>query len=77
MGQGEEQQTIKLKSSITKGASAENPFGSFTFNYNFYEPPESNDALGAGEIKTIGTHLTAILLHQLMLLKRIHSMLME
>lgn len=53
MGQGDEQQTIKFKSSITKGASAENPFGSFTFNYNFYESPESNEALGGGEIKTI------------------------
>ncbi|HTF94893.1 MAG TPA: hypothetical protein VL995_02070 [Cellvibrio sp.] len=53
MGQGEEQEAIKFKSSISKGASAENPFGSFTFNYNFYASIESNEALGGGEIKTI------------------------
>ncbi|PUA28436.1 MAG: hypothetical protein B0W54_18485 [Cellvibrio sp. 79] len=53
MGQGDEQQTIKFKSSITKGASIENPFGIFTFNYNFYASPDSNEALGGGEIKTI------------------------
>ncbi|RYY77379.1 MAG: hypothetical protein EOO52_05500 [Gammaproteobacteria bacterium] len=53
MGEGEEQQSIKFKSYITKGASKENPFGSFTFNYNFYENIESTEALGGGEIKTI------------------------
>lgn len=53
MGEGDEQQTIKFKSSITEGASAENPFGSFTFNYNFYASVESTEALGGGEIKTI------------------------
>ncbi|RYE55640.1 MAG: hypothetical protein EOP48_09785, partial [Sphingobacteriales bacterium] len=53
MGDPEEQQTIKFKSSIMKGASAENPFGSFTFNYNFYSSVESTEALGGGEIKTI------------------------
>lgn len=53
MGGGDEQQTIKFKSSITKGASAENPFGSFTFNYNFFESVTSNIPLGGGEIKTI------------------------
>lgn len=55
MGSGDDQQTIKFKSSITKGASAENPFGSFTFNYNFYESITSNVDLGGGEIKTIAT----------------------
>ena len=53
MGEGEDQQTIKFKSYISKGASAENPFGSFTFNYNFYSSVESTEALGGGEIKTI------------------------
>lgn len=53
MGSGDEQQTIKFKSSITEGASAENPFGSFTFNYNFFESITSNIPLGGGEIKTI------------------------
>lgn len=52
-GDGDEQQAIKFKSSISKGASAENPFGSFTFNYNFYESITSTEALGGGEIKTI------------------------
>ena len=50
---GDEQQSIKFKSSISKGASAENPFGSFTFNYNFYETIDSTDAIGGGEIQTI------------------------
>ncbi len=53
MGDGDEQQSIKFKSHISKGASKENPFGSFTFNYNFYENIESTEALGGGEIKTI------------------------
>ena len=53
MGTGDEQQSIKFKSYITKGASKDNPFGSFTFNYNFYESIESTDAMGGGEIKTI------------------------
>jgi hypothetical protein len=53
MGTGDEQQSIKFKSYITKGASKDNPFGSFTFNYNFYESIESTEALGGGEIKTI------------------------
>ncbi|RYY04664.1 MAG: hypothetical protein EOO53_02330 [Gammaproteobacteria bacterium] len=53
MGQGDDVQSIKFKSFISKGASAENPFGSFTFNYNFYETIDSNIALGGGEIKTI------------------------
>lgn len=55
MGEGEDTQTIKFKSSIKKGASAENPFGSFTFNYNFFATINSTEALGGGEIKTIET----------------------
>ena len=50
---GDEQQSIKFKSYISKGASKENPFGSFTFNYNFYESIDSTEELGGGEIKTI------------------------
>lgn len=53
MGQGEEQQTIRFKSAIKKGASAENPFGSFTFNYNFFSDIESTTPMGGGEIKTV------------------------
>jgi len=53
MGSGDDQQSIKFKSSITEGASTANPFGSFTFNYNFFESISSNIPLGGGEIKTI------------------------
>ncbi len=52
-GGGGESQSIKLKSVINKGASEENPFGSFTFNFAMYDSFASGQSMGGGEIKTV------------------------
>jgi hypothetical protein len=44
---------IKLKSVISLGASTENPFGSFTFNYAMFDSFTSGQSMGGGEIKTV------------------------
>lgn len=54
-GGGDEggEQAIKFKAVISGGASDEDPFGQFTFNYGFYENISDDTALGGGEVKTI------------------------
>lgn len=49
----EEQEAIKFKAMIYEGANENNPFGRFTFNYDFYESIDGNTANGGGEVKTI------------------------
>lgn len=46
-------EAIKFKAVIAAGADEENPFGSFTFNYNFFPDIDSTEANGGGEIKTV------------------------
>jgi hypothetical protein len=54
MGGGEdESQSIRFKSVISKGASEENPFGSFTFNFAMFDSFTSGISQGGGEIKTV------------------------
>lgn len=54
MGGGEDgTQAIKFKAVISKGASATNPFGSFTFNYAMFDSFTANNSFGGGEIKTV------------------------
>jgi hypothetical protein len=45
--------SIKLKSVISLGASTENPFGKFTFNFEMFDSFVSNQSMGKGEIKTV------------------------
>jgi hypothetical protein len=45
--------SIKIKTVISLGASTENPFGSFTFNYEMFDNFVSNVSVGKGEIKTV------------------------
>jgi hypothetical protein len=54
-GGGDEggEQAIKFKAVINGGASDEDPFGQFTFNYGFYGNINDDNALGGGEVKTI------------------------
>lgn len=55
MGGGgeDESSSIKFKSVISKGASEENPFGSFTFNFAMFDSFAAGNSQGGGEIKTI------------------------
>ena len=46
-------QSIKFKSVVSAGASDENPFGSFTFNYAMFDSFTAGNSLGGGEIKTV------------------------
>ncbi|MBL4827677.1 MAG: hypothetical protein JKY66_08200 [Spongiibacteraceae bacterium] len=54
MGVGEGgEEAIKFKAVIQEGASDTNPFGNFTFNYNFFSRIADTTATGGGEVKTI------------------------
>ena len=54
MGEGEdEEQAIKFKAVISEGATDENPFGSFTFNFDFYDNFVDNNRMGGGEVRTV------------------------
>ncbi|MGR5285704.1 hypothetical protein ACP3V5_10320 [Vibrio maritimus] len=54
MGQDEQgEQAIKFKATIRDGATDTNPFGDFTFNFDFFDNFEQNNQSGGGEVKTI------------------------
>ena len=54
MGKGDEgEQAIKFKAQIRDGATDANPFGDFTFNFDFYDNFTQNNQAGGGEVKTI------------------------
>jgi len=52
-GGGDGSQAIKFKAVIKKGATATNPFGDFTFNYEMFDSFTANNSQGGGEIKTV------------------------
>lgn len=53
-GEGEDDdEAIKFKALIHEGASDTNPFGRFTFNYDFYDSFDDTSPNGGGEVKTI------------------------
>lgn len=49
----DDDQAIKFKAVISEGASTENPFGRFTFNFEFFEDIDSTVSMGGGEVKTV------------------------
>lgn len=53
MPAGDSEQTIKFKAEISEGASQANPFGRFTFNFDFFSSNDLNNSTGGGEVKTI------------------------
>jgi hypothetical protein len=53
MEAGEDEQAIKFKAVVTEGASEDDPFGQFTFNFDFYDNFDSATPAGGGEVKTI------------------------
>ncbi len=53
MNEGEDQQAIRFKAVISEGASDENPFGQFTFNFDFFNTIEDTERRGGGELKTV------------------------
>lgn len=55
MGEGIETQAIKFKAEISEGASENNPFGQFRFNYDFFDSFTASNQLGGGEVNTINT----------------------
>ncbi len=53
-GEGDdEEQAIKFKAVIREGASETNPFGRFTFNFDFYDNFDDNNQMGGGEVRTV------------------------
>lgn len=52
---GEDEQSIKFKAVVSEGASEDDPFGQFTFNYDFYNNITSSTPVGGGEVKTINS----------------------
>ncbi|MGF1747812.1 hypothetical protein [Vibrio cionasavignyae] len=54
MGKSDEgEQAIKFKAQIRDGATEANPFGDFTFNFDFFDNFAQNNQSGGGEVKTI------------------------
>ncbi len=54
MGESDdEEQAIRFKAVISEGASDTNPFGSFTFNFDFFDNFDDNNQNGGGEVRTI------------------------
>ncbi|PCD86926.1 hypothetical protein [Vibrio mediterranei] len=54
MGQSDEgEQAIKFKAEIRNGSTDANPFGDFTFNFDFFDNFDQNNQSGGGEVKTI------------------------
>jgi len=53
-GTGEDdQEAIKFKAVVHEGASDTDPFGRFTFNYDFFDSFDDSTPKGGGEVKTI------------------------
>ncbi|USD42859.1 hypothetical protein J4N42_19795 [Vibrio sp. SCSIO 43135] len=55
MEAGDDDQAIKFKAEISEGASDSNPFGSFTFNFDFYDSFSAGNQAGGGEVITVDT----------------------
>jgi len=55
MGEDGQSQAIKFKAEISQGASESNPFGSFTFNFDFFDSFSAGNQLGGGEVITVDT----------------------
>lgn len=55
MGDGDDSQSIKFKAEVTGGVTANNPFGQFQFNFDFFDNFTSGNQHGGGEVKTINT----------------------
>ncbi|MGF1718872.1 hypothetical protein L4D20_02355 [Vibrio kyushuensis] len=55
MSGGDGEQAIKFKAEISEGASSDNPFGSFTFNFDFFDNFTSGNQYGGGEVITVDT----------------------
>lgn len=53
MGVGDDEEAIKFKAIIYEGATEENPYGNFTFNYEFFDSIDDLSSTGGGEIQTI------------------------
>ncbi|WP_096086175.1 hypothetical protein [Agaribacterium haliotis] len=53
MGDDDFAQAIKFKAVIYEGASDSNPFGQFTFNFDFYNSFSDSSRRGGGELKTV------------------------
>ena len=53
MDSGQDKQAIKFKAVIYEGANDTNPFGRFTFNYDFFTDLNGGQPLGGGEVKTL------------------------
>ncbi|MEE8057544.1 MAG: hypothetical protein V3T17_06885 [Pseudomonadales bacterium] len=51
----ETEQAIKFKAVISEAPSATNPFGQFTFNFDFFTDINGGTQLGGGEVKTISS----------------------
>ena len=47
------EQAIKFKAVISEGATDTNPFGSFTFNFDFFDNFTDNNQNGGGEVRTV------------------------
>ncbi|MCK6264694.1 hypothetical protein KP803_15550 [Vibrio sp. ZSDE26] len=55
MGGGDGEQAIMFKSEISEGASDSNPFGRFTFNFDFFDNFTAGNQYGGGEVITVDT----------------------
>ncbi|WP_370977787.1 hypothetical protein [Agaribacterium sp. ZY112] len=53
MGDDEHSQAIKFKALIAEGASESNPFGTFIFNFDFFNNIEDSNRRGGGELRTV------------------------
>ncbi|MEO0443554.1 MAG: hypothetical protein AAFZ92_07410 [Pseudomonadota bacterium] len=53
MGDEGEEQAIRFRAVISEGASDTNPFGSFVFNFDFFDNFTDNNQTGGGEVRTV------------------------
>ncbi len=56
MEAGEDEEAIKFKAVVSEGANGNNPFGQFTFNFEFFDSIDSTVPHGGGEVKTVDTN---------------------
>ncbi|WCE30342.1 hypothetical protein [Vibrio sp. SCSIO 43137] len=55
IGSGGDEQAIRFKAEVTGGVSADNPFGQFQFNFDFFDNFTANNQRGGGEVKTVNS----------------------
>ena len=53
INQGEGDQAMKFKATIRSGVNDTDPFGDFTFNFDFFDNFTNNNQVGEGEVQTI------------------------